>query len=105
MLLGVNRSAVEEIEAGVRRLPPHRLALAAEHLEVPHAELLEEWVRAEGRATLALPSDAHPLAAQVFISLAQAWPDLVVARSPLARGTLAVMRWALVKFAQMPPVD
>ncbi len=103
ILVGLTQTPIGEIELGHRRVPAHRIALFIEHLEIPAAEFMALWVAAEGSMTLELPPDAHPLAAQVFVMLVQVWPRLVASKGALERGTLAVMRWALVKLSQ--PTD
>lgn len=96
-LLGVAHPTVTEIEQGARRIPPRLLEPLALHAEMDRGELVAAWIDAEGAASLALPEGASPLARQVFAALVVAWPDLARSTSPAARGTLAVLRWALAR--------
>jgi transcriptional regulator with XRE-family HTH domain len=95
ILVGLRQQSVHEIEIGVRRVSEHRVELFARALEIPRTDFIDAWVAAEGGARLDLPPDAHPLARQVFVGLAQHWDDLVRADDAVARGALSVMRWAL----------
>ena len=94
-LLSMPHQHLDDIERGDRRVPPRLLSPMAHHLEIDRDVLVAEWLEDAGRTPLELPADASPLARQVFVALAAAWPDLARAGSASARGTLAVIRWAL----------